>query len=442
MIKRFLSLILLICLSLACFGTSQPVMAGAACEANPNSTACKNEKRQEYEAKMKELEAMIEKAKASKKEAQALANKFASESRALEEEIAVLIPQIEELGIQIADLIIRIETNEKMVEALNQRVLKRMESAQATMHFNPFLDFLLGSKGFEDLMRRTYGLEAITAKESADRQELIDTIEQLNKDKIALDEAKNELDIKRADLEAKQNEVDRMVSYYTQIVAETDEEIDNYRNQYDEAKQMVTSIEWNMDELIEMPTVYSFTSPVPGASISAGVWRYPASFGGGVHLGVDYAVGLGNNIYAPADGVIIVSDDNCPTTGYLGNACGGLGGGVSYGGNQVIMMCSVDGGVYGVSFFHLYSGSAHATGVVTQGTVIGRVGSSGNSTGPHCHIELYYLGPGDNEDLLDYLNRGYSSSFNCGWGSAALNRVCEYGSGAPCRLDGRKYFGK
>ena len=77
--------------------------------------------------------------------------------------------------------------------------------------------------------------------------------------------------------------------------------------------------------------------------------------------------------------------------------------------------------------------------------VLARVGSSGNSTGPHCHIEMFYLGSGDNEDLLGYISRfnrgGYSLSFNCGWGSAALSNICDNnGYSAPCRLDGRDYL--
>ena len=37
---------------------------------------------------------------------------------------------------------------------------------------------------------------------------------------------------------------------------------------------------------------------------------------------------------------------------------------------------------------------------ILQDEVIGAVGSSGSSTGPHCHIEMYYLGNGD---LYDYV---------------------------------------
>ena len=83
------------------------------------------------------------------------------------------------------------------------------------------------------------------------------------------------------------------------------------------------------------------------------------------------------------------------------------------------------------------------TGVVTKGTQLALAGSSGNSTGPHCHIEMFLLGDGDNSDLatyIDMLNNGsYSKSFNCGWGSAGLSTTCE-NRGAPCRLNGANYL--
>jgi len=414
------------------------------CDIDEESEECIISKASKSRNTINELYKQIEAASSSLKDAQALASSYATKAESLSAEIAELTTQIDELVVKIDELIVRIEYNQNLVDELNNRVLSRMEAAQGTMHFNEFLDFILGSESFADLLRRAYGISAINSKEKADRELLIDTINQLEKDKSELDTAKAELDVKKDELVDKQAEYLVMQSYYEEVAQETYSQIEDYRNaiedetkNYNYLKSMVSS-----EALASLPSSAGFTSPVPGASISAGVWYYPKSFGGGVHLGVDYAVKLGQTIYAPANGIIIVSDDNCPTYGYLGNSCGGAGGGVSYGGNQIYMLCSANGSVYAITFSHLQSGSLVSTGVVMQGDAIARVGSSGNSTGPHCHIELYYLGEGDMEDIYDdYLNRNYSSSFNCGWGAYALQNTCDNKGSAPCRLDGSKYFG-
>ena len=78
--------------------------------------------------------------------------------------------------------------------------------------------------------------------------------------------------------------------------------------------------------------------------------------------------------------------------------------------------------------------------VVHAGDKVGEVGTSGNSTGPHCHLEVYYLGSADN---FTYYAQHWNGdlSFGCGWYSAALNHICENGSGAPCRVRPESVFG-
>ena len=89
--------------------------------------------------------------------------------------------------------------------------------------------------------------------------------------------------------------------------------------------------------------------------------------------------------------------------GRRGCTCGGdgNGNGASYGGNQVYLMVSVDNRIYGILFCHMKSTAVERYSTVMAGDVIGYVGSTGSSTGPHCHIEVFYLGDGDMEDLYD-----------------------------------------
>ena len=400
-----------------------------------------NECKKQQEDEIERIQEEIAAAENSLDEKQALANKYGEEIETLEGEIKVLIPQIEELEIKIADLEERIAENEAKVEQLKQRILKRMLTSQATMHFNPYLDFILGSNGFADMLRRSYGVEAITAKEEADRNELIDILNQLNADKEECTAAKFELDAKKENLEASKKQAEMMKVYYEEAVRETYDLIQELLDEEASHQMVLSAIVYEIDELLGWDVQDGFIHPVRGASISAGIPYYPASFGGGMHIGIDYAAGYGTNILAPADGVIISSVNACTNDrGYhLGDRCGYVEGkGMAAGGNQIRMIMSVNGYMYGLIGFHMLYGSVHDEGVVPAGTVIGQVGSSGNSTGAHCHIELFYLGKGDPDDIPAYLNKGYTVGFNLGYD---LGSLCSNRGAAPCRLDGRDYFG-
>ena len=398
-------------------------------------------KEQAAKDRIKQIEAEIKQAEKNQNEAEALAVEYADKIDSLNAEIDALIPEIEALQVKIDQLIADIEANNARVEEINNRVLKRMENAQSTMHYNPMLDFLLGSTGFSDFLRRSYGLDAITGKEEEDKDELIEIINQLNRDKEECNNAKYELETKKKDLESKKQEAHLMKQFYDETVNAINEQIYALMTEEAEQQMIISSLVYNIEDLLAMPRQTGFRHPVASAKISAGMPYYPASFGGGMHIGIDYAASYDTPILAPADGVIISSVNTCSldTGNHLGNRCGGVAGkGMAAGGNQIRMMVSVNGIVYGLIFFHMRQYDVHAEGVVTAGTMIGRVGSSGNSTGAHCHIELFYLGKGEAEDIPSYLNKGYTVGFNLPYSTSSL---CSNMGGSPCRLDGRAYFG-
>ena len=104
------------------------------------------------------------------------------------------------------------------------------------------------------------------------------------------------------------------------------------------------------------------------------------------HTGIDIAqVTEGvTNVIAVKDGVVVYptsgSPTNCPSSRSLDSCGGGYG-------NYVIIQHN--DGTYTL-YAHLYSDSITVTAndSVKQGQVIGKIGSSGNSTGPHLHFEI------------------------------------------------------
>lgn len=101
------------------------------------------------------------------------------------------------------------------------------------------------------------------------------------------------------------------------------------------------------------------------------------------------------------------------------------------------MLTRVDGVVYAFSFYHL-SGTAVSSGTaVAQGQTIAYTGNSGNSTGPHCHVEMIRVGNMSLSDALNKFNNSGDLSFGVGW-YADPHACSSYGS--PCRLRPENYF--
>lgn len=131
-------------------------------------------------------------------------------------------------------------------------------------------------------------------------------------------------------------------------------------------------------------------SGIGGGSPSAGglIWpvlgRISSTFGprwGRMHEGLDIAAPTGTPIRAAASGTVIHS-------GWLGGY-----------GNLVVID---HGGGLATAYAHQSAVAAGNGAVVGQGQVIGYVGSTGNSTGPHLHFEVRLNGVA--QDPLGYLS--------------------------------------
>jgi murein DD-endopeptidase MepM/ murein hydrolase activator NlpD len=120
--------------------------------------------------------------------------------------------------------------------------------------------------------------------------------------------------------------------------------------------------------------------PIPHATITQGFgptsFTFEAAYAGFAHFhtGIDLAVPLGTPVFAAADGVVVLA-------GSMTDASGAL---VGYGNYIVIQHDAGLKTLYG----HLLAIGVKEGQVVKRGQLIGLVGSTGNSTGPHTHFEV------------------------------------------------------
>ena len=107
-------------------------------------------------------------------------------------------------------------------------------------------------------------------------------------------------------------------------------------------------------------------SPIAGKTPTTKYKQVGRWWSKGYHTGVDYAVPVGTDVLAVADGVID------PATW-----------GKSYG-TQLVQ--KLDGGWF--IYAHLSKALVKPGDKVVEGQVIAKSGNTGNSTGPHLHAEL------------------------------------------------------
>ena len=108
-----------------------------------------------------------------------------------------------------------------------------------------------------------------------------------------------------------------------------------------------------------------------------------------MHKGVDMSTNYGVPVYATGDGVVEKVEQGRRRKGY---------------GRQILINHSFG---YKTRYAHLQKMFVKAGDKVQRGQLIGEVGSTGGSTGPHLHYEVIYRGR--NVNPVNYFNRNMTS---------------------------------
>lgn len=250
-----------------------------------------------------------------------------------------------------------------------------------------YLDVLLGAKDFPDFSSRMYLLQKVIARDINLLNSLRTQKEELEKEKNTLDDNKKELDKVAKVVEDKKLVVEKKTaerqSIYQKALAEQ-EKLDAEYNELMEASKNITNMIRSMEQGGRMGSVHGsgqFIWPASGPITSPFGWRTHPIFGTQrLHSGMDIGADYGDTIVAADSGTVIYS--------------GWMGG---YGN---VVMIDHGGGlvtVYGHNSELLVGQGQN----VSQGQPIASCGSTGNSTGPHCHFEV--RSHGEVTDPMAYL---------------------------------------
>jgi murein DD-endopeptidase MepM/ murein hydrolase activator NlpD len=137
-------------------------------------------------------------------------------------------------------------------------------------------------------------------------------------------------------------------------------------------KALVTDLKVREDQIARLPAIWPTASRFSQVSSPFGYRKDPYGLRMSHHDGTDITAPYGSPILATAKGVVVYSDFDG----------GGLGNLIKIDHGNGIETC------YG----HLQVRLVHVGDRVERKTVVGRLGTTGRSTGPHLHYEVHING--------------------------------------------------
>ncbi len=393
------------------------------------------EQQEELKNQMKELQEAYEE---NEDEIARLVN----EKNLIDQEIGLLYAQINLVNDQItaynlliADKQDELDQAQALYNDLKERNKARIRAMEEDHSLN-YWSVLFEANSFFDLLDRLNMIQEIEASDRRRLQEMSDVAQQVEAAREELSLEKAELEVTRADLadmqlelDAKRTEADEILTELLKKAQEMEElqvaleqedqelldEIAQAEKEYNEAKHR-EYLEWLATSVTTTkPTTAPTTRPTSptGGNDSTGSTGNTGSGGGG---------GGGSATWIRPCSYIYVSspfgDRNAPTAGASSYHQGvdlaapqGTPIYASRGGTVTVAKFSNSAGYYvtinhGDGFSSVYMHMTHYVvskgQTVSQGQLIGYVGSTGISTGPHLHFGISYNGTYVNPAL--YIN--------------------------------------
>ncbi len=371
------------------------------------------EKQQSIQSKINEIDNKISSTNSSIKEKE-------NEITETDEEINELEKNIKQLNKETTEL--KVKINDRL------NLLKdRLRSIQESGGFVNYITVIFGSNSFGDLISRSTTVSTIMdsdkslmkqleqdqfaliekEKEVSEHQkEVKKQKEQLEKQKVELVQMKKDLDSQKAnqaELKEKLAKEFEELEDHSLTVEEEQKLIDSQAKYIEEAKRLANkSIEEKKraQEQEQQNNSNNQGNPIKGNGQY--IWptdskritshfnpnRFHPIFGyprphNGVDIGASTPGRYGENIYAAASGIV-------STVEYSNS---GLG-------NHIMLVHGSSTTVYG----HLNSINVSVGQAVNQGDIIGAMGSSGDSSGPHLHFEVHPGGYKNPVNPLQYFN--------------------------------------
>ena len=303
------------------------------------------------------------------------------------------------------------ETNEK-IAANDKEILKKESDMEVAiydfkkrisaiyMNGNTVsgLELLLGAEDFSDFLALSQLTLNISRRDKKMMDDISDMIKEINRHKEEnkkLLDSQNEI---KSTLNSKYSEFDKLADAAQSAINSLSSDEQDAAADKKKLEADLKAKEKYLNQLLNPPqdTVYkgvfdgTFAWPVPGY---LGITSVYGSRWGSFHKGIDLASSgiRGKAVIASASGVVSSTYSSCSHNYGKKSSCysNGVRCGGGYGNYVVISHGQSNGTYYQSLYGHLGSVTVKPGQYVTQGQVIGYVGSTGYSTGWHLHFEIH-----------------------------------------------------
>ena len=392
-----------LCLACICLLVTATVYPASAATGSSSMSSLQN-KLNKLSQSIKLHEQELNNAKKKEAAAKALEGELKERVSVIQDQISVLSGQIasvqnsigqkeQEISAKETEIAEKeTEIEEKELEIQDQwSDFKKHMAAMQELRDGGSVAMLSAVNDLYELLTFNEVMQDISIKDTEILDNMKNAKEALESDKLTLESQRSELQSKKADLDAqnsqmraKQNELNSSVAAAQMSAAEAQQAQKDAQAAIESDEMNYEAVKKQIQKMIaaaaaSKPTL-SFTGficPLKSYSrISSEYgWRKnPVTGVNKLHAGTDFAAPGGTPIYAAASGYVQVA----------GWSSGGYG-------NYVIIYHGKmsDGNTYSTLYGHMRSVATSAGKYVKQGELIGYVGSTGNSTGNHLHLEVW-----------------------------------------------------
>ena len=315
---------------------------------------------------------------------------------AIEQKMALVAKEIAACNSQISEINSKISANKAEIERKNTEIensktaFKKRLRAIYMSNTGSQVQVLLGADDFSQFLELSQLTASVSARDKKMIEEIVAAVKVLEEKQKENNKLLEEQMTVKKSITQKQQELKNQIAEIQSVISQLDSYTKSAQSDKDNTTAALRAKQNELNSIVSGgaggKVIYDggpFLWPTTFTKISS-------SFGyrwGTNHNGVDISNGTyGAPIYAIADGVVYIVRTGCPHNYPKQYSCG-CGGGY---GNYVAIDHGrgSDGNSYKAYYAHMTSVAVSNGAHVKRGQVIGYVGCTGHSTGPHLHFGI------------------------------------------------------